>query len=291
MEANRIDLHLHSTFSDGLLSVEEMIGACKQAGLAVVAITDHDTVDQVASALEAGRKAGIRVVPGIELSVGHGEYDFHLLAYNFDPANAALAAALADQAQARRDRVHAIQARLADAGYLFDPQPLLAKAEGSVGRPEIARAVLANPANADRLRQETIEDYSTFLDRYLTTGQPGYVERRRLAMTDAIRLITEAGGVTSWAHAPWNLRRQADAEIRRRTLAEEFRAAGLAGLEVFYPTHSREQTKQFLRLCRELDLAPTAGSDYHGPGRENLFPRVGAWQDFGLDWQPDQRFL
>jgi predicted metal-dependent phosphoesterase TrpH len=247
----RADLHVHSDASDGTDPPEEVMRRAAQAGLDVVALTDHDTVAGHARA-RAALPAALTLVPGMELSCRLDGHSLHLLAYLFDPGEPDLAA----QTQAIRDdrerRARAMVRRLADLGVAITWDQVAAIAGASVvGRPHIARALVSCGA--------ITEPAQAFTRDWIGAGGRAYVERYALDPVHAIRLIRAAGGVTVLAH-PRAGRDWMPSDARIAGLA----AAGLAGVEVFHPDQSLAERAGLLGLVRDLDLVATGGSDDHG---------------------------
>jgi len=257
----RFDLQSHSTRSDGALEPAEVVAAAAAAGVELLALTDHDTVDGVDEALRAGARHGVRVVPATELSsIDELGEDLHVLGYGIDPHDAAFAEALRAW---RADRVARI-GRMADAleelGLAVDRSVLAGR--DAPGRPHLAAAAFGAPENAARLRAEGLRTPGELLEAYLLPGRPGWRRRTRPAVAEAIAAIHAAGGVAVWAHPFWDVDDPAAVEDALR----RFAALGLDGVEAFYPTHGPEQAALLDRLARELDLLTTGSSDFHGPG-------------------------
>jgi adenylyl-sulfate kinase len=279
--APAFDLQSHSLHSDGDLPAAQVVENAAGAGVELLALSDHDTVDGVDEALAAGAVHGVRVVPATEISAVDGQYeDLHVLGYGIDHRSALLGERLADARADRERRADAMADRLRELGFEVDPAPIEArKAKGKpVGRPHLAAAVLAHPANADRLAEEGHADVSSFIRAYLIQGQPGYVARSHPTVEEAIGWIHDAAGVAVWAHPFW------DVEESDEVLAaiDRYRAAGLDGVEVFYPSHSREQTELLARRTEELGLLSTGSSDYHGPDHR-LFSSFRAFDLHGCE--------
>lgn len=258
------DLQSHSLHSDGHLTPTDVVAAAAHAGVTLLALSDHDTVDGVEEALRAGVEHGVHVVPATEISAVDGEYeDLHVLGYGIDHANPVLAERLLDARGDRERRADAMAAKLRELGFEVDSAPIEArKAEGKpVGRPHLAAAVTDNPANAERLEREGVTDVSSFIPAYLIQGKPGYVGRTHPTVAEAIEWIHDAGGVAVWAHPFW------DIEAPDEVLAaiDRYRAVGLDGVEVFYATHNAEQTDLLANRCAELGLLTTGSTDFHGP--------------------------
>jgi 3',5'-nucleoside bisphosphate phosphatase len=263
-DAPTFDLQSHSTYSDGELPPAGVIQAAARAGVELLALTDHDAVEGVDEALAAARDAGIENVPAVEISSVDGTYeDLHVLGYRLDHRDGDLRAALQDFRADRSRRIYAMADRLRDLGLELDSSTLDARqaAGRSLGRPHLARAVLAHPANAQRLREEGIDGLDTLFPAYLVPGAPAFVPRSRPTVPEAIALVHAAGGVAVWAHPFFDV---ADPATARAAL-ERFTAEGLDGVEAFYIAHDREQTLLLADLGAGLGLLTTGSSDFHGP--------------------------
>jgi hypothetical protein len=242
----RVDLHTHTTFSDGLLTPEQLVERAVEKGLAALAITDHDSVEGLsrARAAAAGR---LEIVSGIELSSIMDGVDLHILGYFVDADHEPLRARLQRFRQERRERIRLIVARLADLGIRLDAEAVLAAGEpGVVGRPHVAAAMVragavGNPDEAFR--------------RYLGANGDAFVPRPVFRSDEAIGLIHSANGVSVLAHPGASL---ADATIERLV------AAGLRGLEVWHPQHPPSVRQRYRALAARLDVMVTGGSDFHG---------------------------
>jgi adenylyl-sulfate kinase len=275
LAAPTFDLQSHSLHSDGELPAAQVVENAALAGLELLALSDHDTVDGVDEALAAGAVHGVRVVPSTEISAVDGPYeDLHVLGYGIDHRSALLNERLLDARGDRERRADAMAERLRALGFEVDPAPIDArKAAGKpVGRPHLAAAVLAHPANAERLREEGHADVSSFIPAYLIQGKPGYVARTHPTVEEAIGWIHEAAGVAVWAHPFWDIDEPADV----LAAIDRYRASGLDGVEVFYVSHTREQTLLLADRCAELGILATGSSDYHGPDHR-LFSRFCAF--------------
>jgi 3',5'-nucleoside bisphosphate phosphatase len=281
MNAPAFDLQSHSLHSDGELTAAQVVENAAAAGVRLLALSDHDTIDGVDEALAAGALHGVRVVPATEISAVDGQYeDLHVLGYGIDHRSALLNERLVDARGDRERRADAMAKRLGELGFEIDPAPIEArKAAGKpVGRPHLAAAVLAHPANTARLAEEGHADISSFIPAYLIQGRPGYVARTHPTVQEAIGWIHEAAGVAVWAHPFW------DVEASDEVLAaiERYRAAGLDGVEVFYPSHSRDQTLLLADRCERLGMLATGSSDYHGPDHR-LFSSFRAFELHGRE--------
>jgi adenylyl-sulfate kinase len=273
------DLQSHSLHSDGELPAAQVVENAAAAGVELLALSDHDTIDGVDEALAAGAVHGVRVVPATEISAVDGEYeDLHVLGYGIDHRSALLGERLRDARADRERRADAMAARLRGLGFAVDSAPIEArKAAGKpVGRPHLAAAVLAHPGNAERLAAEGHQDVSSFIPAYLIQGKPGYVARTHPTVEEAIEWIHQAAGVAVWAHPFWDV--HADDGVL--AAIDRYRAAGLDGVEVFYSSHTEKQTHLLAERCAELGMLATGSSDYHGP-EHKLFSKFRAFRLYG----------
>ncbi len=248
--ANRIDLHTHSTVSDGLLSPDALVRAAARGGLTTLALTDHDTIDGVQEAIDTGQEVGVEIVPGVELGTSVERREHHILGYFVDIARTSFRADLDELASRRVRRATLMVERLADAGVPITLNDVLAVAgHGTVGRPHLARVLIAHGFATD---------VSDAFEKYLKAGRPAYVPRQPFPPEEAIDLILRAGGVPVLAH-PFSTGDPVAAVAR-------LQPAGLLGLEVYYGEYDDDQ-RGFLRsLADRTGLIPTGGSDFHGFG-------------------------
>jgi predicted metal-dependent phosphoesterase TrpH len=247
--ASTVDLHTHTTASDGLLAPAALVSQARAQGLSVLGVTDHDTIDGLAEAIATADDAGISLVPGVELSTSIHGNEVHILGYFVDPADQDFRIRLADLAQARVRRIVRMVERLNEIGYPIALEPLLAQAEtGSIGRPHVARALIKVGA---------VGSVSEAFDTLLTPGKPGFVPRERFTPEDAIALILGNGAIPVLAH-PYTT---GDVEGTLDRLVP----AGLRGMEVFYGEYDAGQQAALLAVAERRGLIPTGGSDYHGP--------------------------
>lgn len=247
-----IDLHCHSTFSDGSLTPEQLVAEAVRIGLAALALTDHDTLAGLPRFLAAGAATSVRLVPGVELSVDCSSGVMHMLGYWMDLANPELARQLEWIRDARAMRNRTMLERLNALGLGMTWAEVQACAgEDVVGRPHFAQVML---------QKGYAKDKNEVFEKWLGNGKPAYVDRARLTAEAAVALIRQAGGVAVLAH-PFSLRIGKDAMA---SLFFELAAAGLAGVECYYSEHSAESTKEYLAMARQANLVPTGGSDFHG---------------------------
>ena len=245
----RIDLHLHTAASDGLLEPTALVDAVRGAGIHAFGVADHDTVDGLAEAKRAADAAGLTLVPGVEISAFWGRVEFHILGYFIDPDNAALRAFLGETREARNARLRVMLSRLQAMGMGVPASDVLSRAKnGNVGRPHLARALV---------ERGYVGSTDEAFDRYLGADRPAYVPRPDVSVQDAIRVIQAAGGIASLAHPGLHNRDEAIPDLM---------AAGLAAIEVYHPKHGVGGARRYRRLAQQYSLLATGGSDYHGTG-------------------------
>jgi predicted metal-dependent phosphoesterase TrpH len=258
-----IELQSHSTVSDGQLPPAGVVEKAAEAGVEVLALTDHDGVAGVPEAIEAGERLGVEIVPAIEMSSVH-EYaqDLHICGYWIDIGKMQPACDRAQQE--RRDRAEQIVRNLQELGVdvTFERAVEEAGTADAIGRPHIAHA--AGAAN----------NMGPFFEKYLVPGAAAFVARTWPDADEACATIRAAGGVPVIAHPYWDIK---EADKVERLI----RALDIGGIEVYYPPHSKEQTAHLLSLADELGIAATASSDYHGPTHKT-FQRFGAYNTYGL---------
>lgn len=247
-----LDLHIHSTYSDGTLTPEAIVRLAARKGLKGISITDHDTAEGVEEAVAAGKRCSIEVIPGIELSVVHEGQHMHLLGYGINPKEAGLAEALRKIQHDRIDRNERIITKLQNLGIDISMTEVERKSpEGQTGRPHIAQVML---------EKRVIRSIDDGFARFLKKGAVAYVERAVLSAVGAIRLLKDAGGIAVLAH-PVTI----DITLKKiPQLLEQLKKAGLDGVETYYPIHSSRHQKSLCELARRYNLVVTGGSDYHG---------------------------
>lgn len=263
---SRIDLHLHTTHSDGSCSTREVMTFAKQAGVTALAITDHDIVAGIAEATAIGTELGIEVVPGVEISSRLGESELHILGYFLNWTDPLLAQRLSSLRDSRHTRNPKIVQRLNELGIpiTYEEVRALAGTE-SVGRPHIARLLM---------EKKFVTSAKEAFDRYLANGRPAFVDRELPLPAQAVQWIREAGGVPVLAHPTW-VRTSADG---LRTLVRDLKVTGLGGIEVHYSTHTPSQTTEYLALAKQCDLVVTGGSDFHGVTKPDIEVGIGRGQ-------------
>jgi hypothetical protein len=257
-----IDLHMHSTYSDGSQTPEQLILEAKTKGLRAIALTDHDTVDGIAEFVALGEQHGITTVPGVEISVdtklpnnGH----MHILGLLINPQATQLKETLNYLMKERNERAQQIINRLQALDIDITMEELLAEAgEGAIGRPHVAKILL---------RKGVVSSIQEAFDVYLAKGKPAYMDKKKLGEADAIRMIHEAGGLAIMAHA--HLMHYDTFEETKAKLLE-LKELGLDGFEVYYSGMPSEFSRQLIELAEQHDFAISGGSDYHGANKPGI---------------------
>lgn len=248
-----IDLHLHTTASDGHLSPEELVDRAFEIGLRTVAITDHDTMAAVPRGAAAAAARGIMFIPGIEITSVDGGKDVHVLGYFLRDLTPALRKLVAEQRAQRLERARQIAERLADVGVPIDVNALFlhlgpAVSGKSIARPQIAQALLA---------AGHVSSVAEAFDRFLGEEGPAYVPHQGAPPGEVVQLIAEAGGISSLAHPGYT---------KKDEIIPDLVSAGLVAIEAYHSSHDPESTARYLALAEAYGLCVTGGSDYHGEG-------------------------
>jgi predicted metal-dependent phosphoesterase TrpH len=254
----RVDLHIHTTASDGMFAPEDVVRMAKEAGLVAIAITDHDTVGGVAQAVAAAAKWGMELVPGIEISTLADGQDVHVLGYFVDTEQEWFLKRLQSLHNTREERNRKIIGKLNELGIAITWEEVQAKKRGAspqknIGRPHIAEVLVD---------KGVVRSMNEAFDRYLGKDGAAYVTTKRISPFEAIDLIKEAGGVPVLAHPGL---------YENDALVEEIIAHGLAGLEVYHPDHDEEHTQRYREMAEQHGLIVTGGSDFHGERHGSMF--------------------
>jgi 3',5'-nucleoside bisphosphate phosphatase len=247
-----LDLHIHSTFSDGTMSPAELVALASKKGLSTISLTDHDTLEGFEPAVKAAVGLALEVISGLEISVIHGGASLHILGYAMDTADPGLNDALGRLQAGREKRNAAILERLAERGIVVSPEDLRrVSRSGQTGRPHIARLMLEKGA---------VWSMQEAFEKYLGRGACAYVSRTLLPAEEAIRLIRGAGGIVVLAHPL-----QVDQTLESLpALLRDLVPLGLDGLEGYYPTHSAKIRRKLADTAKKFGLLLTGGSDFHG---------------------------
>jgi hypothetical protein len=241
-----VDLHLHSTASDGLLAPADVVAAARGAGLTAIALTDHDTLEGVAEARAAGEAVGLRVIAGVELSAHEGDRELHVLGLHLTRLSA-LEDRLASFRVTRRTRAAQIVDKLRALGFPIEMDAVWREAgAGAVGRPHVARVLIAGG---------WAKDHRDAFDRLIGSGRPAYVPKQRLPLPEAVQMLREAGGLAIIAHP---------GSDGSRSRLEAFKRIGFDGVEVRHPSHTVEDIARLGTLTDYLGMVPSGGSDWHG---------------------------
>lgn len=250
-----VDLHMHTTASDGVYGPTDLMRRCKELGLRAVALTDHDTTDGIEEAYAAAQKLDLEFIPGIEINTDVSGGEVHVLGYYIEYQRPAFQAMIKVLRDARERRGQRMVELLNEEGIPVQWERVREIAQGAVGRPHVAKALL---------EAGYVQSIGEAFDKYIGTGKPAYVPRYKLTPEDAVRLIASANGLPVIAH-PIDL---PGLEELREWLPG-LKEAGMVGLETYYGPYTSEQEQELLKLAHEYDLIPTGGTDFHGP---NIHP-------------------
>ncbi len=266
-----IDLHTHSNCSDGSMTPRELVYHAKENGLSALALTDHDTTEGIAEAMEAGREVGLTVIPGVEISTEE-EKQVHILGYCFDPDFPALRTAFEKQQAERIENFEKYLVNFAKNGFPMTKEEVLRHApSGHVGRAHYARVMM------DKGYVSSVKEA---FDRYLGIGMPLYIKREVMEPSEAIRLIHGAGGLAFFAH-PHQTKLPDDRLI---ALMRRLKDAGLDGVEGYYPEYTPEMGEKFRNWAEELALMLSGGSDFHAQMKPHI--KIGTGIDCNLSVPP-----
>lgn len=254
-----IDLHLHTTASDGCLTAEQLVARAVAAGIETIAVTDHDTMASVPQAAAHAANCGMTFVPGIEITAVDDGHDVHVLGYYVSPDSPELVKLLQNLRASRLARAREITERLAKAGAPIDAAMLFETAGGgTIARPQIAKALIA---------ARHVESVAEAFERFLSEGRPAYVPHQGARPESVVEIIVRSGGVASLAHP---------GPLKRDHLIPLLIDSGLGALEVYHSDHDEYTRQRYLGVAREFDLLVTGGSDFHGNGRprDAFFGRI-----------------
>jgi len=244
-----VDLHLHTTYSDGSFTPEELIKNAKKIGYSAIAITDHDTIKGLKPALKTARKYNLEVVPGIEFNTSFNKNDIHILGYYININNNCLKNLLSKIRKERRERIKKMVRLLKELyGYDISFSEIKNISENNIiGRAHIARLLT---------EKKYVSSWEKVFNKYIKKGRPAYVDRTKITPFKAIDIIKKAGGIPVIAHPGL---------IENNPIVKQIINYGIAGLEVYYLEHSKEQTQYYKNLAQNNELLITGGSDCHGP--------------------------
>ncbi len=251
MMLGKVDLHTHTTYSDGFYSPEELVKKAKLAGIEVIGISDHDNIAGILEAAEVGKKIGVEVIPGLEISSDIRDREIHILAYFFEPDNPELERYLTFFREERLKRAIRIINKLKSIGFNISIDDVLETAQNcAVGRPHIAQTLL---------EKGLISSYYEAFNKYIGNGCPAYEKKVHLSPQSAFKIINDAGGLSFIAHPGF----------MTESLLKELINAGVDGIEVIHPSHTAQQTRFYRGIINEYFLLESGGSDFHGGKRED----------------------
>jgi 3',5'-nucleoside bisphosphate phosphatase len=275
--AEYVDLHCHSTASDGTLPPAEVARLAHRSGLVGFALTDHDTAEGLGEAAAESARLGLRFIPGIEISCTHPHPGImHLLGYCVDPRSAHLAELSRQLVEARNNRNPRIIDRLRELGIAITMEEVEAQAGGSVvGRPHIA-AIL--------VRKGYVSSIKHAFDKYLAPGGLAWFDKERLTPRQAVDLVVQSGGIAALAH-PVQLRTENDAQLER--VVKDMMDLGVMGLEVIHSDHTPELVDRYTRLADRLGLLKTGGSDFHGNNKNDIAMGIARGQRIPRQYMDD----
>lgn len=242
----RIDLHTHTTASDGLLGPDALVELARTSGVTVLAVADHDSTDALDAAMAAGRRLGVEVIPAVEINTDVDASEVHVLGYFVDHHQGWFETFLRRLRDGRVNRAERMVEKLNALGLRIDVKRVKALAAGAVGRPHVARALVE--AGVVSSTEEAFE-------KYIGRNGPAYVERMKVTPEEAVQVILRAGGIPALAHPGWGVRDE---------MIPPLVGAGLEGLEVYYPDHTPSMVQHYLDLAQRHRLLVTGGTDFHG---------------------------
>jgi len=249
--SGKVDLHTHTSYSDGFYTPEELVIKAKNAGIDVIGISDHDNVKGIAEAVEAGKKVGVEVIPGLEISSDLKDREVHILAYFFEPENTELERYLAFFREERLKRAIRIVDKLKALGFNISIEDVLKRTKNSaVGRPHIAQTMV---------EEGMTSSYYEAFNKYIGNGCPAFEKKVHLSPQSACKIINDAGGLSFIAHPGF----------MPETILKELINAGVDGIEVIHPSHAPQQIKFYRGIVNEYFLLESGGSDFHGGKRED----------------------
>jgi len=247
----KVDLHIHTNYSDGYYSPIELIQKVKEAGLDIISITDHDNLSAIYEASSVGKELGIEVIPGLELSSDIGDREVHILGYFIDPDNRELERYLKFFREERLKRAIRIVNKLKELGFSISIEDVLEQAKNSaIGRPHIAQAML---------EKGLVTNYYEAFNKYIGNNGPAFEKKVHISPQSVVKIISDAGGLSFIAH-PGNM---------PETLLKELIEEGIDGIEVIHPSHNSFLAKFYKGIVNEYFLLESGGSDFHGGKRED----------------------
>jgi len=268
---NQIDLHVHTTASDGVYSPTEVVKKAKEKGLVALGITDHDTINGLKEAILVGKKLGLEIVPGVEITTYWNEQDrreFHILGYYFNLESKLLNSILNHFQEVRIKRAEKIVKKLQGLNFIISYQDVRKLAKGTIGRPHLARAIIENKQNKRKLVKifDKIPEISEFIEEYIILGKSAFVEKAGLEPKETIKLIHQNNGLAILAHPGWDLKAGEEGIIK------QFIDWQVDGLEAIHSKKTKEDSlsciQTFSSLAKKYSLLITGGSDFHADKKE-----------------------
>lgn len=248
---SKVDLHTHTYYSDGFYSPRELIQKAKEKGIDLISITDHDSINSLDEALEAGKKYGVEVIPGVEISTDISDREIHILGYFIDPTNKELEHYLKFFRDERLKRAGRIVKKLNSLGLEITLDDVIGKAKkGAIGRPHIAHAMV---------EKNLVSNFYEAFNKYIGNGCPAYERKVHVSPQSAFKIISDAGGLSFIAH-PGNT---------PEYIIKELIDAGVDGIEVIHPSHLTNKIKHYRGIVNEYFLLESGGSDFHGGDRND----------------------
>lgn len=275
-----IDWHVHTTASDGRLTPSKIVKEAKRSGLKEIAITDHDAVSGIKEAQKAGKKLGVTIIPGVELTCYDGDIEVHIKGLNIDPTNPGILKLCKMAAECRDERAKIIVQKLNRLGYNVSWERVLKLKTDVIGRGQIIRAFMENEDNLKKL-QATYHikhqpDGKDVINYLISEGKPAYAKKAPLTVVEAIKAINNAGGIVELSHPGGE--KNITPEFSEKKI-REYKKKGLEALEVYYGDHTLKQIKKYAKIAKKLNLIATGGTDFHaipenkrkiGLGKNNL---------------------
>jgi len=248
----KVDLHVHTTASDGLLSPTAIVSKAKENGVNILAISDHDTIDGIPEGMNAANEKGIRLIPALEISAKYDK-QVHMLGYYVDYTNPKFQSFVNKLKNSREERNQKMLKKLGNFGFEITMEELKTSAEGNIGRPHIADLMV---------KKGYVSTFREAFEKYIGNNKPCYVPKERPNLRKAIEIIRKYKGIPVLAHPKYTFLENEELDNFISYLSD----IGLGGLEVYYSKHTKEEEAQYLKLAEKYSLIPTAGSDYHRKG-------------------------
>jgi len=260
-----IDWHIHTTASDGRFTPAQIVAEAKNAGLEEIAITDHDAVSGIKEAQETGKKLGITIIPGVELTCYSGDREIHIKGLNINPENQDILKLCAMAREYRIKRAQIIVEKLKKLGYEISWQRVKELTKGAVGRGQLIQAFMEQPKNMEKLKKdyktEHTPDGKDVIEYLISEGKPAYAKKAQLTLPEAIRAIHKAGGIAELSHPGGE--KNITPNVNEKKI-KEYKEKGLDALEVYHGDCTLEQIKYYKKISEKLNLISTGGTDFHG---------------------------